>query len=525
MQDTLQGHIFNFCLSGITFFKRKNIGAVLWVLLISTFSLSMAFANDLTSDRDNYATDDPVWLELADVPSNAQDWIGIYPAGATTAWNNVIAWRWASDTSQTQVDEGNWYQFPDINIVGKQNEAILPSGNYIARFFLNNSFTVENSVSFSVGGAQKSANIRSYKANYPINDKAWIELENAPGNDQDWIGIYPAGESNAWGNVVAWKWASDTNPKYDDDWYLFDLAAGHYTARFFLNNSFTVEDSVDFSVGNGIKEYGNLGGEEVGEYVRDDYTIYYAKNKTAGAAVVVLLPGHGGEVNNYDGLARFIASHGYYVIGPNSDGGYEATIQRALKNIAVSYDHVDASKIGIIGHSLGGSYAFHMLKALKGAGYATNSHFIISLDGWFAINMQDNDMDTLNTTSLIMQFGGANGIQGNFGGKPNFQDPRINMTLYQLLKGDEKALSLIEANNDHGYVNGDLESLLPKKDLLRPIHALLEYKFKSKNVAKNGAKNIALRDQYNDVVTYDKETYDYKCYRTINGRNYNYCNP
>ena len=27
--------------------------------------------------------------------------------------------------------------------------------------------------------------------------------------NQDWIGIYPAGSSSNWGNIVAWAWTND----------------------------------------------------------------------------------------------------------------------------------------------------------------------------------------------------------------------------------------------------------------------------------------------------------------------------
>ena len=93
--------------------------------------------------------------------------------------------------------------------------------------------------------------IKSWKTNYPTDNSAWIKVENKPNNNQDWVGIYPAGSNNEWKNVVKWSWAKDTSKSKDaGDWYEFaDLADGEYEARFFLNNTFVVEDAVAFSVG------------------------------------------------------------------------------------------------------------------------------------------------------------------------------------------------------------------------------------------------------------------------------------
>ena len=93
--------------------------------------------------------------------------------------------------------------------------------------------------------------IKSWKLNYPVGNSAWIKVENRPNNNQDWVGVYPAGSNNEWKNVVKWSWAKDTSKSKDPgDWYEFEgLANGEYEARFFLNNTFVVEDTIAFSVG------------------------------------------------------------------------------------------------------------------------------------------------------------------------------------------------------------------------------------------------------------------------------------
>lgn len=237
---------------------RKIKGLLPFFLLIIFFSSNATFASDLISYKSNYQQDEPVWIELKNSPNNPQDWIGIYAAGDNTDWGNVISWRWASQSSQTTVDPGNWYKFPDNTITG--GEAPLPEGRYIARFFLNNTYTVDTSVSFTVKMPHVTSQLETYKKTYDTDENIWIELKNAPGNTQDWVGIYPADANNDWNNVKAWRWANENSQTSVDPgiWYKFSdtsikpneqhLPLGNYEARFFLNNTYNTEHSVYFKI-------------------------------------------------------------------------------------------------------------------------------------------------------------------------------------------------------------------------------------------------------------------------------------
>ena len=232
------------------------------LFLIPIFFINTLFASEIINYKSHYQVNEPVWFELRNTPNNPDDWIGIYEEGTNTDWGNVIAWRWVTQNSQTQVDPGVWYKFPDNTIPNKENELSLPEGNYIARFFLNNTYTVEDSVTFAVGGVAPVSSLTTYKEQYDANENIWLELKNAPGNAQDWIGIYPEQSSLDWSNVVVWRWAYETSQTSVDpgDWYKFPdtsllnkgherpLPAGRYIARFFLNNTYDIENSVPFSV-------------------------------------------------------------------------------------------------------------------------------------------------------------------------------------------------------------------------------------------------------------------------------------
>lgn len=89
--------------------------------------------------------------------------------------------------------------------------------------------------------------------------------------------------------------------------------------------------------------------------------------------VVVLTPGFGAVYNLYEAYTRHLASHGYIVVGMNfrrkrlSFNGYQDDMARQISHV-IDYTldqsefvagHVDPTKIGLVGHSMGGKIAFY----------------------------------------------------------------------------------------------------------------------------------------------------------------------
>lgn len=68
--------------------------------------------------------------------SGNKDWVGIYPQNSSNSWNNVIAWSWVPSNGTVTIDT-----------VKKD----MPAGNYEARLFYNNSYSLEDKTSFTVG--------------------------------------------------------------------------------------------------------------------------------------------------------------------------------------------------------------------------------------------------------------------------------------------------------------------------------------------------------------------------------------
>ena len=290
-----------------------------------------------------------------------------------------------------------------------------------------------------------------------------------------------------------------------------------------------VEHTIKATIGDIVYgEFGDYENSVEDKYPNDNYKSVYYVPGLQNAPVVVFITGYSSALSHYDGLLRFIASHGYYVIAIHEDGAntnphwtnpvskHAANIETLLLNNAIDNDGVDASKLAVIGHSLGGGDTFAIMDYFKnhnrnhaGTTYASAANFVISLDGYFAYDMTTAQMSSLNTTTLMMQFGGLNGINP-YGNYDYMQDPRINLTIYDRLVGDEKAYSVIAPEN-HRYLYGNADSVRNKVDLLKPIDALLDYKF------GNGgqyAKDISLVNRYHEVINAlppKDANYDYGC--------------
>lgn len=184
-------------------------------------------------DRSNHVEENkPIKIDydLKTQRHNQQDWIGIYPIGSDTAWENVIEWAWIP------------HSYPSsITFKG------LATGEYSARLFYNNSFKIEQEIHFSVGkvGGSVSTATKQF-ANQPIK----VSFSEMSGHPEDWIAIYKKGDSNDWENVLAWSYTNGL--KSSDDFLLSEkgLPVGEYELRSFFKNSYTTQSVFPFTVIN-----------------------------------------------------------------------------------------------------------------------------------------------------------------------------------------------------------------------------------------------------------------------------------
>jgi len=214
----------------------------------------------------------------------------------------------------------------------------------------------------------------------------------------------------------------------------------------------------------------------------DKYIVYSPEGHLADAPIVLFLPGGNADINSHKGLMEFIASHGYFVIGTTVSGEYSShssniAFDKALALAQITHPEMDFSKLAVMGHSQGGGVAFPVMKHfLDGGTFGNDKNIVISVDGWFAFGMDQQDLRGLNTMASYVQFGGYSGTG---------TDARISLSISNLINDpNEKAYMVLNDNTPHGYSTGDLNTVLSRKDLLKPILALLDYKLKGDMNAK-----------------------------------------
>ncbi len=217
------------------------------------------------------------------------------------------------------------------------------------------------------------------------------------------------------------------------------------------------------------------------------------------------------DYRSYDTFLKFIATHGYSVIYIPDEGSYYQQIEKFKKILEDNEARFDTSKIGVIGYSSGGGFAFTVLQAMLEVGYGESDRFLFSVDPYFAPYMNKADMQDISTTNvLIMQIGPDGKDRGND------TDPRIVLTMYNLLNAsnDKNYIVIPSDNNEpnHGYIMKQDSAQLQL--LLKPLDALMAYTFGEKEpkhhtLALEGKDKL---DPYHgSQKVLDKSAYIYSC--------------
>ncbi|HHD75206.1 MAG TPA: hypothetical protein ENK82_04150 [Campylobacterales bacterium] len=111
------------------FHNSYNVEAKSTPLFITPCSTKI----ELSTSQEQYFLNQPVKVNFKDSSNAEQNWIGIYKAGTQTLYKNNLAWQWTGDKQEGQLVFEN-----------------LPAGKYDVRAFFNNSYKIENLVSFEV---------------------------------------------------------------------------------------------------------------------------------------------------------------------------------------------------------------------------------------------------------------------------------------------------------------------------------------------------------------------------------------
>lgn len=181
---------------------------------------------EVTSTQSAYTTAEPVVIDWANMPTNSFDWIAIAPEGSPLT--TVTTWIYTGGQASGQ------HAFDP-----------LAAGTYVARAFLDNTYTLlDETAAFTVGaigGASVTTN-----ASYAVGEDITVTWSGLPGNAQDWIAIAPEGSADT--TVVVWVYTA--GQAAGSATFSGGLgAAGSYVARAFQNNTYAkLDESAAFIV-------------------------------------------------------------------------------------------------------------------------------------------------------------------------------------------------------------------------------------------------------------------------------------
>jgi len=258
------------------------------------------------------------------------------------------------------------------------------------------------------------------------------------------------------------------------------------------------------------------------------YIAYYPEGAiTSDMPVVMFIKGGGSAttIENYSGIMKFMASKGYYVIGVDAKS-YESSyitskLEIALNEAKVTH-RLTVSKLVVMGHSLGGGQAFYAMKKFRDDGYGSAGNLALSIDGWFSFDMNQTDLNLLDSKVSFLQMNGVHGTG---------TDPRIHLKIWNLATQADKSFYTLPSPN-HSYVAGDLENVLGKQDLLFAIAALTDDAFRG---VSDGANDIpeTSKASYEDIVNAleaedsynggDCKGIQYNAISVIQNNDINYC--
>ena len=241
--------------------------------------------------------------------------------------------------------------------------------------------------------------------------------------------------------------------------------------------------------------------------------------------VVIFLKGGGASIYNYIGIMKLMASKGYYVFGVDTDSYESWYIMKYLEkafNEIKKENNLSASRLAVMGHSLGGGQVFYVMNEFQKKGYGKKGSLAVSIDGWFAFDMDEKNLMNLKGKVSFIQM---NGVKGTG------TDPRINLKIWSLLEHAEKSFYTLSSRN-HSYIAGNLTNILHKKDLLLLINALCQDVF---NGMHRGIMQIPQKNKatYKDILNAleaqnsyrggDCKGIQYNAIRIIKNNDIDYC--
>ncbi len=201
---------------------------------------------NISTTKSNYLPNEDVVVNFSHMLGDVEDWIGVYTQGSSNDWANVVAWKFTNGVTDGNMTFSN-----------------LAEGNYSVRAFFKNSFNLEANSSFSIHDDEpitNEVNLTLNKAVYAQNELVYVTYDHMQGNNLDWIGIYPAGATYDFENVIDSKYTYGNisgemalggfpqGETLHGSTPMPGLAPGNYEIRAFFNNTLHTEKVVPFTV-------------------------------------------------------------------------------------------------------------------------------------------------------------------------------------------------------------------------------------------------------------------------------------
>ena len=207
----------------------------------------------ITTDQESYVEGEVIKVSFANGPKNSKDWIGIY--GVEMIPGSVVAPDWSYVNGTRIAGEG----LSDGAIVFFSQ---LPIGDYVARFFQNDSYNEIANYPFKV---IPPPIVMPAKPIFDEREKVVVNFNYGPGNAKDWIAIYQPETDPTKLPSLSWAYVGGSRTVGEalgkGTVLLSDnLAVGNYVIRYFENDSYKQLAESSFAVKDSIVPVINLKG-------------------------------------------------------------------------------------------------------------------------------------------------------------------------------------------------------------------------------------------------------------------------
>jgi hypothetical protein len=171
----------------------------------------------VSTSKTSYTTAEAVVVSWENLPTNQFDWVAIAPAGSSLS--TVTTWVYTNGVS-----------------TGQNTFGMLAAGSYVARAFLDNSYTLlDETTPFTVAPGGGTVTVSTDAAMYTAGQDITVTWSGLPGNANDWIALAPDGSADS--NAILWVYTG--GQAAGSTTFVGGLSApGAYVARAFEDDSY-----------------------------------------------------------------------------------------------------------------------------------------------------------------------------------------------------------------------------------------------------------------------------------------------